>query len=193
MTQTQFRLVVTAGGLKGQTFPLEGQEVVLGRASTCDITLPEPEISRRHARLVFQAGGYAVEDLGSTNGTFVNEQRVVGPHPLRPGDRIRLGPKTVLVYEPVVLDPDATVAVAPVSGTATPPPPPQPAAPPPPAPAAPQPITAPPAPPSQKGGSWMIYAGIGLILLALCACVAILWYIDANYLWCTVFPFIPGC
>jgi predicted component of type VI protein secretion system len=64
--------------------------VVIGREG-CDVVLADPEVSRRHAAIRSVAGGVAIEDLGSTNGTFVNERRVSGVEPLRDGDTVRFG------------------------------------------------------------------------------------------------------
>ena len=86
------KLVVLNGEMQGWEFMLEGTEMTLGRRSDNDIVLPlDRRISRRHARL-FQRGGYwYIEDLGSANGTFVNDRRVHQPVELRPGDRVRVG------------------------------------------------------------------------------------------------------
>ena len=76
--------------------PMEGREVeatpdaVIGREGT-DIVLADPEVSRRHAAIRAHGEGIAIEDLGSTNGTYVNDQRVQGTQPLSDGDTVRLG------------------------------------------------------------------------------------------------------
>jgi pSer/pThr/pTyr-binding forkhead associated (FHA) protein len=62
----------------------------IGRAD-CDVELNDPDVSRRHAVIRQVDAGLAVEDLGSTNGTYVNEQRVSGISELAPGDRVRFG------------------------------------------------------------------------------------------------------
>lgn len=84
-------LVVVSGPLAGQTLPLERRELVIGRDASCDIALTNhAQVSRRHARLVPEPNGWRVEDLGSTNGTFVDGSRVTGallPH----GARLQLG------------------------------------------------------------------------------------------------------
>jgi pSer/pThr/pTyr-binding forkhead associated (FHA) protein len=63
---------------------------VLGRAD-CDIVLVDPEVSRRHAIVLATPAGPAIEDLGSTNGTWVNGERISGAHRLRMGDVVRFG------------------------------------------------------------------------------------------------------
>lgn len=80
-----------------RTFPLRGELIVLGRSPECDLQLPDPGVSRRHAQLRYEEGVFVLEDLGSTNGTLVNNVPV-GDRQLAPGDRIRLG-NTTLVYE----------------------------------------------------------------------------------------------
>jgi pSer/pThr/pTyr-binding forkhead associated (FHA) protein len=62
----------------------------IGRAG-CDVDLNDPDVSRRHAVVRGVDGGLAVEDLGSTNGTFVNDSRISGIVEISPGDRVRFG------------------------------------------------------------------------------------------------------
>jgi hypothetical protein len=88
-------VVVEPAGRKGQTFEL-GDELTVGRAPGCGVSLPEDTfVSQVHARLFRREGALFVEDLGSTNGTFVNRTAVSGPVPMRKGDRLQVG-RTVL-------------------------------------------------------------------------------------------------
>jgi len=63
----------------------------IGRAMGCDLRLEDTYVSQEHARIFAKNGSWYVEDLGSTNGTFVNEQRLAAPAMLTAGDRIRVG------------------------------------------------------------------------------------------------------
>ncbi|MGH9762391.1 MAG: FHA domain-containing protein, partial [Blastocatellia bacterium] len=72
----------------------KGQSIVLGRDSDCEQVLDHPMVSWRHARITRSTAGYIVEDLGSTNGTFVNGTRISGAVKVKPGDRIGLGSYT---------------------------------------------------------------------------------------------------
>ncbi|HVU10692.1 MAG TPA: FHA domain-containing protein [Phototrophicaceae bacterium] len=94
-----FRLIVRRGPQPNQSYELNKDIVTLGRDITNDIVINDPEVSRHHMRLTRGAGGFTVEDLGSTNGTFVNGQRLTGARPLRPGDMIGLGETVTLAYE----------------------------------------------------------------------------------------------
>lgn len=68
---------------------LEG--AVLGRGDKAEIRLEDPFASSRHAQITRQGGVMVLEDLGSTNGTYLNEEVLGGPTPLHPGDRVRIG------------------------------------------------------------------------------------------------------
>ena len=74
----------------GKRTVLSGSRVVIGRSRDCDVTLDDPNVSRRHAELRNEGGGWVVADLGSTNGVKLNGHRV-NEHPLSPGDEIVLG------------------------------------------------------------------------------------------------------
>lgn len=104
------RFVMNAGPTPGKDFPLEKAEIFIGRELTNDIVINDGEVSRRHARIFAQAGQYAIEDLGSTNGTFINGERLMGPMILRPGMVVALGEQISLVFEVVQPPADATIA-----------------------------------------------------------------------------------
>jgi ABC-type multidrug transport system ATPase subunit/pSer/pThr/pTyr-binding forkhead associated (FHA) protein/ABC-type multidrug transport system permease subunit len=71
--------------------PSSGGPIVLGRANSCDMVLPFPMISSRHASIERSNGGWLIRDLGSTNGTFVQGKRIVVPTRVGPGDVVNLG------------------------------------------------------------------------------------------------------
>ncbi len=66
-------------------------DLVLGRGERAEIRLEDPFASSRHARIFEQGAAVVIEDLGSTNGTYLNEEVLQGPRPLHPGDRVRIG------------------------------------------------------------------------------------------------------
>ncbi|MBV9094635.1 MAG: FHA domain-containing protein [Streptosporangiaceae bacterium] len=88
-------LVVTAGALKGTSVDLNQQQITLGRANDATLVLHDDYASSRHARIFPQDGQWIVEDLGSTNGTYLDRQKVTRPTPVPVGVPIRIG-KTVL-------------------------------------------------------------------------------------------------
>jgi diguanylate cyclase (GGDEF)-like protein len=89
---------VVSGLDAGRIVPLEGASLVMGRGDESDLQLDDVEVSRLHARIVRGSGGsFHLEDLGSTNGTFVNTRRVTVA-PLTDGDRIQLGPRTLVRF-----------------------------------------------------------------------------------------------
>ncbi|HEU4978561.1 MAG TPA: FHA domain-containing protein [Solirubrobacteraceae bacterium] len=86
------RLVVerAPGHAPGMEYDV-GEGAVMGRGDQAEIRLEDPFASSRHARLLRQGGIVVLEDLGSTNGTYLNEELVTGPQPLHSGDRLRIG------------------------------------------------------------------------------------------------------
>lgn len=191
---SQFQLIMRTGPTPGAAYTLEGDQMTVGRDSTNEIVINDAEISRRHARLTFQGGKYVLEDLGSTNGTFVNGQRLAGPRVLKAGEVVSFGEQIVLVFEVNTIDAGATVvspraaAVPSVSRPINPPPPPAeyagsiPASP---APVAPAPV--------QKTNLTPIIIIVAVVFFLLCTCGLFFWWVDATYRWCTFFPFISGC
>jgi pSer/pThr/pTyr-binding forkhead associated (FHA) protein len=90
-------LTVTSGKQAGLQLPL-GDVLLIGRASDCQLLLDDDYVSTRHARISRAASGYQVEDLGSTNGTFVNNQRISAATPFASGDVLRIG-RTLMSVE----------------------------------------------------------------------------------------------
>ncbi|GAB3497353.1 FHA domain-containing protein FhaB/FipA [Nocardiopsis coralliicola] len=88
-------LVVTKGSLAGTSLNLTSQPITIGRANDCTLVIGDDYASGRHARIFPDQGKWIVEDLGSTNGTYLGQQRLTRPQPLAVGDPIRIG-KTVL-------------------------------------------------------------------------------------------------
>jgi len=104
-------------------------DVVVGRSSECQWAIPSSGVSRRHARICRRGSEVTIEDIGSSNGTFVNSERLSAPRPLRDQDLVRLGSVEIrFIAPPPEAAVDATIAVQPAS------PPPAPAEPPPPPP-----------------------------------------------------------
>jgi signal transduction histidine kinase/pSer/pThr/pTyr-binding forkhead associated (FHA) protein len=92
------KLLVKTGDKKGKTFPIADGIVFIGRGSSNTITLPDKQVSRKHASISLHGTDYFIEDLGSANGTLVNEHPVQRQI-LKPGDEIKLG-STVLEVAP---------------------------------------------------------------------------------------------
>ena len=83
--------VETAAGLRAGSAYSLSEGAVLGRGDQADIQLQDTFASSQHARLAPQGDVMVLEDLGSTNGTYLNEEPLRGPQPLHPGDKIRIG------------------------------------------------------------------------------------------------------
>ncbi len=208
-----FRLIVRRGPQPNQVYELNKDIITVGRDITNDIVINDPEVSRHHMRFTRGAGGYTLEDLGSTNGTFINGQRLTGAKPLSNGDMIGLGETVTLGYEmsnPARQDAPASpyarqapqpAAAAPASPYVVPPENPQPA--PPPysysqQPQAPGYSEAPPAAPPGYDYDpyaarddearpntlrWVLIGCVGLGLFCCCATVVGLVIIDQACLW----------
>lgn len=179
-------LRVIAGPAAGKQIQL-GDEFQIGRAAAGEGTLgDDPELSRVHAKVTRNPNGQIViQDLGSTNGTVVNGQRITGPVALNPGDTVQLG-RTTLQFQGGAAQQATALGAAPPAGAAAaaagPPPP----APPPSAPAPGQPAAAPfggaqggrpgapPPPPSNGGGSRRpLVLGLGALALVAAIVVAV--------------------
>jgi len=90
-------LVVVEGPAAGAKVSIEKRPITIGRASICDLTLEDDFISSRHLRISMQSNGYVVEDLGSTNGTWVEGERLSEPVLIKPGVRIKMGRNTLTI------------------------------------------------------------------------------------------------
>ncbi len=191
----QYQLVMHAGPTPGKTFPLEVDVITIGREAGNTIIINDAEVSRKHTQLMLQGGKYVLSDIGSTNGTFVNGQRITGQHVLVPGEVISLGEQINLLFESLVqVDPNATM----LSSSARPAVAPRPAAPAP----APAPVPAQPVgyaghvpagpepgiatePPARGGANRTLIIVAVVILVLLCCCVVGLFIYDYAALWCS--------
>ena len=149
-------LVVRQGSQAGMSFVISGSQVVLGREEGLDIVLQDPESSRRHARVSWQGGRYVIEDMGSTNGTFVNGIQITMPQALNPGDSIGIG-QTALVFQLSGAEIGPSVYQAPPQQV---------------------PVYAPapglsPAPGSNKSTQYLLYGCGCLLLLCICSLLAV--------------------
>jgi predicted component of type VI protein secretion system len=106
---SKYQLVMKAGPTPGKIYELEQENLIIGRDINNHIVINDAEISRKHTQLKMQSGGYVIEDLGSTNGTFVNDQRLIGPHLLKHNEIVTLGDNVKLIFEQLQFDPDATI------------------------------------------------------------------------------------
>jgi hypothetical protein len=84
-------VIVTEGSNVGERADLENAPVLIGRGSDAGIKLDDDYVSTRHARIAASGDQWFVEDLGSTNGTFLNGMRVAAPAVLQPGDQLQVG------------------------------------------------------------------------------------------------------
>jgi serine/threonine-protein kinase len=94
-----YQLVISAGPMRGKAFSLTSPRMVVGRNPGCDILIDDLEISRKHAIITQTTQGYMIEDLRSTNGTFINNQQIRAPRLLNAGDEIKLGKNVRLIFQ----------------------------------------------------------------------------------------------
>lgn len=149
MNESEALLIVERGPVPTTQIPLQSDQLTVGRSAGNDFVLADPEVSRRHMRIIRRGDGFAIEDTGSTNGTFVNGQRISHLTLLQDGDAVDLGDTVRLRFMWLVEStPDTSVDLTdkptqalspPYQGSAEPAAKPRPpAAPPPPVPAHPQ-------------------------------------------------------
>lgn len=116
--ESQYKLIVREGPNVGHTFTLEGAVVTMGRASDNTVVFDSSRVSRHHTQIRFLPSGAVVEDLGSTNGTWLNDRQLTEPQPLSSGDIVRLADYVTLEF--VAEDWARTEQLgAPASGSAT--------------------------------------------------------------------------
>jgi pSer/pThr/pTyr-binding forkhead associated (FHA) protein len=158
-------------------FDLTKEVTLLGRDVTNDIVLGDPEVSRQHARLTHTPAGYILEDLGSTNGTFVNGERLVTARALAAGNLLGFGEDVTVTFDALTPEAAATVMAA----AARPAPAPRmqaPATPLPPPPPTPAGIPTDEAKPTSRR-SWVM-AGCGCLVLIV-TCVVFLFFMDSFF------------
>ena len=102
------KLLLIRGPQSGRAFVLGKRTLTLGRDPRNDIVIDHPQVSRRHARLTRQNNAWVIEDLDSTNGTFVNGTRLTEPRALTEGDTIELSEAVLLTYRKEVPAPEGT-------------------------------------------------------------------------------------
>jgi hypothetical protein len=193
----KFILVINAGPDQGTEIPLEKTEITIGRDIKNDIAINDPEVSRQHARLLLRTNTYVIEDLGSTNGTFINNQRLTSPTPLKPGELIFLGENICLAFQSSFGE--ATIAAGGKRGETKvgfkiPPPLPKQKAGKVANPEIPSPDSNEPPriqdnqqiTPKKKISRW-VWVVIIILLLILFVCIAPLFIIDATNSWCSIF------
>ena len=208
MGYKNYHLTIIKGFNKGEVYPLEADEISIGRGEENGIVFNIAEVSRTHAILTKAEEGYMIKDMGSTNGTFVDKKKVGGKYLLKPGDTIMLGDAIYLTYQ-ADTDPEETL-VAPRPAdfesdvTAVTPRPLEPV------------VERPPAPPrpkrtrpreevlsrgqvteEKKGKTWL-WAGIGCVVVIFFLLVVSLIAFDYLNLYCTppfdsMFSFLYAC
>ncbi len=209
MAGQSYRLVVRQGPIPGQVFELNKPEINIGRDISNDFVINDAEVSRKHAKLTLEGDRYRIEDLSSTNGTYIDGQRLIGPHLLAVGEIIMFGDNVGVVFEGEPSEPDLTVPSTlelgrtPVGAIPAPvdryvPPPVSPTSAesslPLPAPtlAEPEPEQI-PGPNTKPANSWLM-AGFGCLLVVIVLVIALLVFIDQPWkpgggLYCTQ-PFV---
>jgi len=101
VSDQQYKFTLSKGSQPGKIYLLLSDTIIIGRDPMADISLNDPEVSRQHAKLTRTDSGYALEELGSTNGTFINGSQIESNvlTPLVPGQTVALGSGISLVFE----------------------------------------------------------------------------------------------
>lgn len=195
MNDLKPQLTMTAGPIPGSSYFLDRPEFYLGRDLANELPIPDAEISRRHARIFIQGNLVFIEDLGSTNGTFVNGTRISSPKQLNHGDKITLAENTIFSFSYPLsgeTSPTPQSDQKDDSRTATPPPP-QPThqpvfAPTPQQPLAPEPgFTKKP----KKMSGFLVFLLILIVILIVAGLVLV--FMPESW-WCAItFNGLPGC
>lgn len=202
-----FKIIIESGPSAGTELMLEKDELSLGRDVNNDLVINDPEVSRKHARLIKEGDSYIFEDLGSTNGTFILGERLSKPTLLVPNSKITIGERVQLSYVVEGVDPSETViaprhvpqppvqppaayvpptpppAIPPVPAASVPPKPPVQAARPS-APVPPPPMAGSPAP-KKKNKALMVILIILAVIVVFCVIPFVL--IDLTNNWCNLF------
>lgn len=109
----EWSLIASSSFLTGREFPInakDNQSIIIGRGKRCDIAFPGTHLSKEHARFTPSKEGLFVEDLGSDNGVFVNDERVLKAH-LRSGDKVRLDVYSFQIFGPGISMPRSAIAL----------------------------------------------------------------------------------
>jgi pSer/pThr/pTyr-binding forkhead associated (FHA) protein len=206
MGNRNYRLTVIKGFNKGNVYPLETDRITIGRGEENGIVINIAEVSRIHTELTRAEEGYMIKDLGSTNGTFIDNKKVGKKYLLKPGDTVMLGDAIHMTYQ-AETNPDETL-VSPRNmefageevTAATPPP--QVMSPPPPPPQTPPPavevLSKAQVTEEKKGGRTWLWAGIGCLVVIIFLIVIGLIIFDYLNLYCTppfdsLFSFLYSC
>jgi len=109
MAKAQYRLVVRQGPVAGQVFELNKDEISIGRDIANDFVINDSEVSRKHAKLTLEGDRYKIEDLNSTNGTYIDGQRLIGPHLMAIGEIIMFGDNVGVIFDGEPVEPEMAI------------------------------------------------------------------------------------
>ena len=212
--------VILQGPKKGDEIDLTGDEIIVGRHPDCDININDPEVSRKHFKLTKKNDDYLIEDLSSMNRTVINGRPVSGEYRLRNNSKIRIGANVTLGFkkehpkpaeertQPIKIEtfdekeqppePEPPKIKEHVVEDQTPEPKPEEKK-------SPQAKQQPPEfkrpmkrrprveQTEERKTNWFAWGCFGFLLILVLAAAGALWYIDANFLWCELFEWLPGC
>ncbi len=110
MATAQYRLVVRQGPIPGQIFELNKPEISIGRDIANDFVINDAEVSRQHAKLTLEGDRYRIEDQNSTNGTYIDGQRLIGPHLMAIGEIIMFGDNVGVIFDGEPSEPELAIS-----------------------------------------------------------------------------------